>query len=69
LVHPPRVSPAMRERVARVLALRSTPISPPGLIGVRALINDGGLADYSIGLLLEDHHAGRLLVTGLEGEG
>lgn len=64
--HPPRVSPVMRGRVARVLALHSTPASP-GLIGVRAVINDGGLVDYPIGLLLEDHD-GRLLVAGLEGE-
>jgi hypothetical protein len=67
--HPPRVSPAMRGRVAQVLGLRSTPASPPGLIGVRAVINDGGLVDYPIRLLLLEDHGGRLLVSGLEGEG
>jgi hypothetical protein len=64
---PPRVSPAMRTRQARVLALHTIP-APSGLVGVSVLVNDGGLVDYSIGLLLEDH-SGRLLVTGLEGEG
>lgn len=64
---PPRVSPAMRTRQARVLALHTIPAPSSGLVGVSALVNDGGLVDYSIGLLLEDH-AGRLLVTGLEGE-
>jgi hypothetical protein len=65
---PPRVSPAMRTLKARVLALHTIPAPSSGLVGLSALVNDGGLVDYSIGLLLEDH-AGRLLVTGLEGEG
>jgi len=61
---PPRVSPAMRTRQARVLALRTIP-APPGLVGVSALVNDGGLIDYSIGLRLAPHDD-RLLVSGLE---
>jgi hypothetical protein len=66
--NPPRVSPAMRTRQARVLALHTIPAPSSGLVGVSALVSDGGLVDYSIGLLLEEH-SGRLLVTGLEGEG
>jgi hypothetical protein len=62
---PPRVSPAMRTRQARVLVLHTIP-APSGLVGVSALVNDGGLVDYSIGLLLVAH-GGRLLVSGLEG--
>jgi hypothetical protein len=62
----PRVSPAMQARQARVLALHTIP-APSGLIGVSALVTDGGLVDYRIGLLLSPQ-GGRLLVTGLEGE-
>ncbi len=62
---PPRVSPAMRTRRARVLALHTVP-APRGLVKVSALVNDGGLVDYSVGLLLALRD-GRLLVSGLEG--
>ena len=48
---PPRVSPGMRARQARVLALHTIP-APSGLVGVSALVTDGGLVDYPIGLLL-----------------
>ena len=61
----PRVSPVMRTRQARVLALHTIP-APSWLVGVSALVNDGGLVDYSIGLLLAPR-GGRLLVSGLEG--
>lgn len=65
---PPRVSPVMRAREAHVLALRAVP-APSGLVGVSAIVNDGGLVDYQIGLLLLAPHDGRLLVSGLEGSG
>lgn len=62
--HQPRVPPGMRARQPRVLELRATP-APAGLLGVRAVVNDGGLIDYPVGLLLA-FRGGRLLVTGLE---
>jgi hypothetical protein len=62
---PPRVSPGMRVRRPHVVVLRSAPASS-GLLRVSAVVNDGGLVDYSIGLLLAVH-GGRLLVSGLEG--
>jgi hypothetical protein len=61
---PPRVSPGMRVRRPRVVALHTSASS--GLLRVSAVVNDGGLVDYSIGLLLAVH-GGRLLVSGLEG--
>jgi hypothetical protein len=61
---PPRVSPGMRVRRPHVVALHTSASS--GLLRVSAVINDGGLVDYSIGLLLAAH-GGRLLVSGLEG--
>jgi hypothetical protein len=64
--HPPRVSPSMRSRVPRLLSLHSMP-APSGLVGVSALVNDGGLVGYPIGLVLAPQ-GGRLLVTGLDGE-
>jgi len=64
--HPPRVSPVMRARRPRILALHAAP-APPGHLRVSALVNDGGLVDYSIGLLLAPQ-ADRLLVTGLDGD-
>jgi hypothetical protein len=65
--HPPRVSLDMRARRPRVLALHPTPASP-GQAAVDAVVNDGGLEDYPVGLLLA-RRDGRLLVTGLESEG
>jgi hypothetical protein len=61
----PRVPPAMRDRHPRVLSLRAAS-APAGLIGVTALINDGGLIDYPVALLLA-RHGHRLLVSGLAG--
>lgn len=60
----PLVSPAMRRRYPRVLSLRSIP-APAGMVGVSALIGDGELASYTVGLLLEREH-GRLLVCTVE---
>ena len=65
--HPPRVSLDMRARQPRVLALHPTP-APSGQVAVEAVVNDGGLEDYPVGLLLA-RRDGRLLVTGLESEG
>ena len=55
--HPPLVSPAMRARHPRVLSLHSTP-APAGLVGVSALVNDGGLVNYPVGLLLAPNGGG-----------
>jgi hypothetical protein len=60
-----RVSPGMRARRPRVVALH-TGNAPGGLIRVTAAINDGGLVEYPISLLLARHGTG-LLVTGLGG--
>lgn len=64
--HPPRVSPGMRSREARLVSLHTTP-APSGLVGVSVLVTDGGLVDYPIGLFLASR-GGRLLVSGLDGE-
>jgi hypothetical protein len=63
---PPRVSPVMRTLKAHVLALHTIP-APSGLVGVSALVNDGGLIDYSIGLILTPED-GQWLVSALEGD-
>lgn len=63
--HPPRVPPGIRARAPRVVALHITR-APRGLVGVTALVNDGGLVNYPIGLLLEPQ-GGQLLVSGLAG--
>jgi hypothetical protein len=63
--YPPRVPPAARARHPRVLSLHPT-AAPAGEVAVSAVVNDGGLIDYSVGLILASDH-GRLLVTGLEG--
>lgn len=61
---PPLVSPAMRRRNPRVLSLR--PMSAPaGMVGVSALVGDGELVNYTVGLLLKRQH-GRLLVSVVE---
>jgi len=62
--HPPRVSPAMRESRPRVLELHVIP-APSGQFAVSAIVNDGGLVDYTIGLTLA-RERGRLLVTAVE---
>jgi hypothetical protein len=61
---PPRVSPAMRSAYPRVVELDSAP-APTGEIGVSAVVNDGGLIDYTLGLTLSPQR-GRLLVSALE---
>ena len=58
----------MRARQPRVLTLQVTPAVSPGHVVVSAQVNDGGLEDYPVVLLLA-RERGRLLVTGLEGEG
>lgn len=63
--HPPLVSPAMRARHPRVLSLHTTP-APAGLVGVSALVNDGELVSYPVGLLLSPRKGG-LLVSAVEG--
>lgn len=62
--HPPRVSPAMRSTYPRVVELHPAP-APPGEVGVSAVVNSGGLIDYTLGLILA-RQDGRLLVTALE---
>lgn len=62
--HPPRVSPAMRSKHPRVVELLAAP-APAGEVGVSAVVNGGGLIDYTLGLTLTSQD-GRLLVTGLE---
>lgn len=62
--HPPRVSPAMRSAYPRVVELHTAP-APPGEVGVGAVVNGGGLIDYTLGLILARQGA-RLLVTALE---
>jgi hypothetical protein len=56
----------MRARHPRVVALHAVK-APAGVIEVTAVINDGGLVDYPIALLLSQRGS-RLLVTGLGGE-
>jgi hypothetical protein len=63
--HPPRVPPAERARRPRVLSLHPAAGSA-SKVAVSAVINDGGLIDYSVGLVLASK-GGRLLVTGVEG--
>ena len=60
---PPLVPPAMRARHPRVLPRPMT--APAEMLAITALIGDGELADYSIGLLLERAH-GRLRVDAVE---
>jgi hypothetical protein len=62
--HPPRLTPGMRDMQPRVIELRSAPASL-GAIGVRAIVNDGGLIDYPVQLLIEIHEQ-RPLVDALE---
>ncbi len=62
--HPPRQTPGMRTSGPRVLELHTAPAGP-GMLSVRALVNDGGLIDYTLGLVLQAH-GGRLLVSALE---
>jgi hypothetical protein len=54
----------MRSEHPRVVELDGAP-APSGEIGVSAVVNDGGLIDYTLGLTLTPQD-GRLLVTALE---
>jgi hypothetical protein len=63
--HPPRVSLDIRVRHPHVISLAPAP-APAGVIGVSAVVNDGGVANYTIELLVSDG-GGRLLVTGMGG--
>jgi hypothetical protein len=63
--HSPRVLPAAQAARAKLLSIHSTP-APLGLVGVSAVVNDGGPVDYPIRLLLAPSD-GRLLVTELGG--
>lgn len=65
LASPPRVPPSMRARHPRVVALHIVK-APAGVLGVTAIINDGGLVDYPVALLLV-RRGHRLLVSGLAG--
>ncbi|MFZ2050410.1 MAG: hypothetical protein WAU69_05700 [Solirubrobacteraceae bacterium] len=62
---PPRVPPATRARHQRVISLRPT-AAPAGEVAVSATVNDGGLIDYPVELILA-RERGRLLVIGLDG--
>jgi hypothetical protein len=62
---PQRVPPAARARRPRVISLRAM-AAPAGEVAVSAMVNDGGLIDYTVGLTLT-RQGGRLLVTGLDG--
>lgn len=62
--YPPRVSPAMRSEHPRVVELHSAP-APAGEVGVSAVVSDGGVIDYTLGLILSQH-GGRLLVSAME---
>jgi hypothetical protein len=62
---PPRVPPAARARHPRVISLQLR-VAPAGTVAVSAVVNDGGLIDYTIGLTLTAND-GRFLVTRLVG--
>ena len=61
--NPPRVSVDIRARQPRVVALAPV-AAPTGVVGVSALVGDGGVADYPVVLFISEH-SGRLLVTSL----
>jgi len=61
LARPPWVPPSMRARHPRVVAVHLA-----GTLGVTVIINDGGLVDYPVALLLV-RRGRRLLVSGLVG--
>ena len=63
--HPPRVSLTMRTRHPHVVSLAPV-TAPDGSVDVSAIVNDGGVADYTIDLLVS-REGGRLLVTGIGG--
>lgn len=61
--HPPRVLPA-DESAPRVIELHPT-VEPSGQLVVAAVLNDGGIVNYILGLALTRVH-GRLVVARLE---
>jgi hypothetical protein len=61
--HPPRVSIDIRARQPRLVALAPV-AAPTGVVGVSALVGDGGVADYPVVLFISER-GGRLLVTAL----
>lgn len=63
--HPPQVAPTVRARHPRIVSLQPTN-TIGGQLAVTATVNDGGLIDYRVRLLLTREHQ-QLLVTGLEG--
>lgn len=63
--HPPRVSLDMRARRPRVISLAPA-AAPASAVGVSALVSDGGVANYTVELLVS-RGGGRLLVTGIGG--
>ncbi len=63
--HPPRVSLTMSARYPHLVSLAPV-AAPDGLVDVSAVVNDGGVADYTIELLV-NRSGGRLLVTGIGG--
>jgi hypothetical protein len=54
----------MRASRPRVLEPHTNP-APSGQLGVSAVVNDGGLIDYTIGLTLA-RERGRPLITAVE---
>jgi hypothetical protein len=62
--HPPRVPPALRASHPRVLSVQPVP-APTGQAQVTAVINDGGLIDYTIELRVALER-GRMLVSEVE---
>jgi hypothetical protein len=62
--HPPRVTAARQARLPRVEQLDVT-LTQPGQPAVNAALNDGGIVNYTLELLLAQLH-GRLLVSAVE---
>lgn len=63
--HPPRVLPT-DESAPRVIELRPA-VQPSGQLAVTAVLSDGGIVDYTLGLALTRVH-GRLVVARLESQ-
>jgi hypothetical protein len=62
--HPPRVTVARQARLPRIGQLDVT-LAQSGQPVVNAVLNDGGIVNYTVSLLLAGRR-GRLLVTALE---
>lgn len=63
--HPPRVRVALHTRLPRIVALHfADPQS--GQLAVNAIVNDGGIVDYAVNLLVA-RRGGQIVVTALEG--